>query len=73
MCENPAAFFLIPDQYKTQEMCNMMVKVDPWQLYEVPGWLVVLQEMWQEDFDDDDDDDDDVLIEWYESCKRRKA
>ena len=75
MYENPAAFFLIPDQYKTQEICNMMVKLDPWQLYDVPGWLVVLQEMWQEDFDDDDDDDDDddVLIEWYESYKRRKA
>ena len=46
----------------------MMVKVDPWQLYDVSGWLVVLQEMWQEDFDDDD-----VLIEWSESYKRRKA
>ena len=68
MRENPAAFFLIPDQYKTQEICNKAVKVDPGQLYDVLDWFVVLQEMWYEDFDndnhdDDDDDDDDMRIE----------
>ena len=56
----PAAFFLIFDRFKTQEMCIIAVEVDPWQLHDVPDWFVVLQEMWYEDFDDDDDD----LIRW---------
>ena len=33
-------------------MCIRVVKVDPCALEFVPDWLVVLQEMWCEDFDD---------------------
>ena len=50
--------------------------MDPWQLYDVPDWFVVLEEMWYEDFDDDgddDDDDDDEIIKWYDGYKKRKA
>ena len=56
MCEEvihvrPKDFFLIPDHFKTQEMCIRAVKEDPWQLKDVPDWFVVLQEMRCEDFD----------------------
>ena len=34
MPENPAAFFLVPDHFKTQELCEIVVRVDPWQLDE---------------------------------------
>ena len=34
---NPAGFFLIPDRFKTQEMCIEGVEVNPWQLHYVPG------------------------------------
>ena len=30
------AFHLIPDRFKTQEMCIKAVEVDPWHLYDVP-------------------------------------
>ena len=36
ICNNPAAFFLIPDRFKTQEMCIKAVDVDLWQLWDVP-------------------------------------
>ena len=39
MREDPAAFFLVPDRFKTQEMCNEVLEVDPWQLYDVPDYL----------------------------------
>ena len=32
----PNAFHHIPDRFKTQEMCNKAVEVDPWQLKDVP-------------------------------------
>ena len=35
MCIKSAAFFLIPDRFKTQEMCIKGVEVDPWQLGDV--------------------------------------
>ena len=65
----PVAFFLIPNRFKTQEMCIRAVKVDPWQLIDVPDWFVVVQGMWYEDFDDDDD----VHIEWYHDYQKRRA
>ena len=34
---NPAAFFLIPNRFKTQEMCIKAVEIDPWQLGDVPN------------------------------------
>ena len=80
MCEEvmhvrSAAFLLIRDRLKTQEMCIRAVKVDPWQLYDVPDWFVVLQKMWHEDFhdDDDDDDDDDEIIKWYNGYKKTQG
>ena len=39
MRENPAAFFLVSDCFKTQKMCNEAVEVDPWQVYDVPDYL----------------------------------
>ena len=33
---NPAGFFLIPDRFKTQELCIEGVEVNPWQLHYVP-------------------------------------
>ena len=33
---NPAAFFLIPDQFKTYGMCIKTLETDPWQLHDVP-------------------------------------
>ena len=54
-----------------KKTCEGAVEVNPWQLYNVSYWFVVLQDMWYEDFDDDD-----VHIEWYDSyqkCKAQKA
>ena len=39
MCENPAAFFLVPDHFKTQEICIKAVEVDPCLLEDVPDHL----------------------------------
>ena len=39
MCDNPAAFFLVSDHFKTQEKHIKVVKVDPWQLYYVPDYF----------------------------------
>ena len=36
---NPAGFFLVPDCFKTEEMCNDGVDVNPQQLYDVPDYL----------------------------------
>ena len=48
-------------------MCIRPVKVDLWQLYDVPDWFVVLQEMWYENFDDDDE-----IIKWYSGYKNAR-
>ena len=39
MCKNIGAFFLVPDCFKTQEMYNDGVEVDPWQMNDVPDYL----------------------------------
>ena len=62
------SFFLIPDHFKTKEMRIRAVEVDPWQLYNVSEWFVVLQEMQYEDFDDDDE-----FITRCNAYKKRKA
>ena len=31
---NPAVFFLVPDRFKTQEMCIKALKVDTWRVLE---------------------------------------
>ena len=35
MCARPAAFFLVPDRFKTQEICIKAAEADPWQLHSV--------------------------------------
>ena len=64
----PADFFLIPDYFKTQEMCIRAVKACPWQLYSVLDWFVVLQEIWCEDFDNND-----YLNRWHNAHQKQKA
>ena len=39
MRENPAAFFLVPDRFKTQKMCIMTLEVDLWQLNYILDFL----------------------------------
>ena len=37
--ENPAAFFLVPNHFKTQELCEITLEVNPSQLYDIPDYL----------------------------------
>ena len=64
----PKHFFLIPNRFKIQEMCIRGVKVDPWQLNDIPDWFAVLQEMCCEDFDDSA-----YLVSWRNAYQKRKA
>ena len=59
-----------PDRFKTQEMCNKTVRMDPWLLKYVPYWFVTQQQVqsWHDDYYDDD-----KIIEWYEDHRKRKA
>ena len=36
MHENPVAFFLVSDRFKSQKMCIKALEVDPWQLNDIP-------------------------------------
>ena len=36
---NPAVFFLVPDRFKTQELCINALEVDPWQLNDIPDYF----------------------------------
>ena len=36
---NPAVFFLVPDHFKTQDMCIKALEADLWSLYDVPDHL----------------------------------
>ena len=49
---NPAAFFLVPDRFKTQDMCIKTLEVDPWSLYDIPDNLK-RQEMYDKAIKDD--------------------
>ena len=35
----PNVLRFVPDDLKTQEMCNEAVRIDPWLLYDVPDYL----------------------------------
>ena len=35
----PSLLTLVPDDSKTQELCNEAVRIDPWLLYDVPNCL----------------------------------
>ena len=39
MHEKPAAFFLVPNRFKTQIMCNDAIDVYPWSLYDVADYF----------------------------------
>ena len=39
MHEKPAAFFLVPNRFKTQKMCNDAIDVNPWSLYDVADYF----------------------------------
>ena len=54
----------VPDQFKTQEMCNRAVQSKPQVLEYVPDWFVTPQEM--EEFDDE-------LITWRDAYMKRKT
>ena len=65
---DPWALRYVPDQYKSQKMCNEAVQSDLWLLEYVPDQFVT-QEMWhEEEFDDDDE-----LITWRDAYEQRKA
>ena len=63
---------VVPDRFKTQEMCEKAVKNCLWLLKYVPDWFVTHQQIkiWH---DNDDYCNDDKLIEWYEGYKKCKA
>ena len=66
------AFFLVPDRFKTQEMCDDAVWRDPSLLQYVPDWFVTQQQIkiW---YYYDDYCNDNEVIEWYDGYKKRKA
>ena len=37
--ENRTAFFLVPDRFKKQELCEIAVEVDPLQLHDISNYL----------------------------------
>ena len=58
----------VPDRLKTHEMCNEAMRRGQHALQFAPDWVVVLQEMWCEDFDDND-----YLIRSRNAYQKRKA
>ena len=62
---------LVPDLFKTREMCEKAVKKYIWLLKYVPDWFVTHRQIkiWH---DDDDYCNDDVIIEWYEGYKKTR-
>ena len=56
---------LVPDRFKTREMCEKAVKKYLWLLKYVSDWFVTHQQIkiWH---DNNDYCNDDELIEWYE-------
>ena len=72
MCMEPWLLKIIPDRFKTQQMCDKAVARSPYTLRFVPGWSVTQQQVkiWH---DDSYYCDDDKLIKWYEDYKKRKG
>ena len=65
----------VPDQLKTQETCDKVVRDDAFSLVCVLDWFVSQEQLklWH---DNDDYCDDDEIIEWnegYKKCKTQKA
>ena len=68
----PWSLEYVPDQYRTQEMCDKAVKKDLCLLEYVPVWFVTQKQikLWR---DDDYHSKDDRLINWYDGYQKRKA
>ena len=68
---------LVPDHFKTKEMCDKAVRYDPRTLFFVPDWFVaregVVMRYDNSEYCDDHDDDEDNFFEWYDWYKKRKA
>ena len=69
-----------PDHFKLQEICDKVVRYDPFSLQFVPDWFVTREEvdMWFDKYYADDfdycfteGDDDDKFFEWYDRYKKR--
>ena len=76
VCPNPRLIGHVPDHFKTQEMCNKAVELDPSFLWFVTDWFVSQEQLrlWH------DSDDwlirwwyNNRLIKWYKGYQRRKA
>ena len=69
---DPCTLVCVPDQYKTQEMCNKVVRMDVWLLNYVPNWFVKQQQekLWH---GDDDFYDDDEITGWNDGYQKRNA
>ena len=69
---HPGLLWPVPDQYKTQEMCDKAVEEDLGLLEYVPDWFVTQQqvELWH---DDDDYCNNNEMIRWYDGYKKREA
>ena len=66
MKENPWVLELVPDQYKTQEMCNEAVQSDPWTLKHVPDQFVTRKMC-------DETVKKSSCALWYKGYQQRKA
>ena len=66
--ERPWLLQYIPDQFKTQEICDNAVNHSQYMLEDVPDWLVTQQQLkrWY----DHDSCYDDEIIEWYNGYKK---
>ena len=72
---NPWQLEDVPDQLKTQETCDKVVRDDAFSLVRVLDWFVSQEQLklWH---DSDDYCDDDEIIQWkegYKKCKTQKA
>ena len=69
---DPWSLYDIPDNLKTEEMCNKAVEDAPSSLQYVPDWSVTQRQLdvW---FYDDYWYHDDKVIGWYDGYKKRKA
>ena len=69
MCERavwlgPSVLQLVPDHFKTQEICDDAVRDESFSLQYVPDWFVTQQQVKLRD---------NRLISWYNGYQKRKA
>ena len=70
--EDPKDLDIVPDHFKTQEMCDKTVSEDHYYLQYVTNCFVTSEQaiIWHENFDPDDDNE---FIMWYNGYKKRKV